>query len=282
MTPSVPALLRDAAATLQAAGIESAQREVRLLLAHCLGVPASRLVTTDRIDLDAAARFDGLLTRRAAHEPLQYLLGSAPFRYLSVDVGPGVFIPRPETELLVDAVLPGLRALDRPLVVDLCAGSGALALAIADELPGARVIAVECAPAALQWLRRNCAGSPVTVIEADVREIGSLADYQGSAAAVLCNPPYVPRGTAVSAEVAHDPPDAVFAGADGLALMPAVIDAAAALLSEGGVLALEHDDSHGDSVPSLLRERGGWRAIIEHRDLTGRDRYATAVRAARS
>jgi release factor glutamine methyltransferase len=272
-------VLRGAVATLKAAGVESAQLDARLLLAHCLGdVPVAQLLTTAAIDGITAQRFAELLARRADREPLQYLLGNAPFRHLMINVGPGVFIPRPETELLVDAVLPSLRRFAAPVVVDLCSGSGALALALAYELPSARVLAVESEPAALRWLRQNCAGTGVVVLEADVRDLDRLAGHAGSADAVVCNPPYVPLGAPVGAEVAHDPATAVYAGTDGLALMAPVIDAAAMLLDDGAIFALEHDESHGSSVPDLLRRHGGWASISDHHDLTGRDRYGTAVR----
>lgn len=272
-------LLDAATATLTAAGVGSPRVDAELLLAHVLGVERSALPTIDGVGADDAARFGDLVRRRAQREPLQYLTGQAPFRYTMLAVGPGVFIPRPETELLVDAVLPSLTALDAPLVVDLCAGSGALAHSVAHEVPQATVIAVEQSPDALVWLRRNSAASSVEVVAADVRDAGLLADHDSAVDAVLCNPPYVPAGSAVGAEVAHDPSVAVFAGADGLALMPAVIDLAARLLRPGGVLALEHDDSQYESVPRLLRAGEQWCDVVDHRDLTGRPRYVTATRA---
>lgn len=274
----VRALLRAATSTLAASGVASPALDARLLLAHVLEVSPGALITVTAIADPAASDFAALLTRRAAREPLQHLIGTAPFRYSTVRVGPGVFIPRPETELLVDAVLPRLRTLTTPVVVDLCSGSGALALAIADEVPAAQVLAVERSPAAVRWLALNCAGTRVAVRTADITHPAALLDYRGRADAVLSNPPYVPTATSVGAEVAHDPPEAVFAGTDGLALMPAVIAAAAELLRSGGVLALEHDWTHGDAVPALLHADGRWESVADHRDLTGRDRYATAVR----
>ncbi len=274
----IRALLSDATSTLRSAGVESAALDARLLLAFVLGVPTSALVQLDSIDPLAAQRFAALLTRRGAREPLQHLTGTAPFRFLSIEVGPGVFIPRPETELLVDAVLPRLGALAEPLVVDLCAGSGALALAIAHEVPAAQVVAVERSPAALTWLRENCRDTAVTVVAADIADPTPLRAYEGRVDVVVSNPPYVPSGTAVGAEVRHDPAEAVFAGVDGLSLIPTVIERAATLLRGGGVLAVEHDETHALSVPALLREHGGWEAIADHLDLTGRARYASAVR----
>ena len=270
-------LLDAASKRLADAGLESPRVDAELLLSHVLGVPRSRLVTlSGPVHPSSAVALDRLLKRRAAREPLQHLLGRAWFRHVEVAVGPGVFVPRPETELLVDAVRPALAA--GGCAVDLCAGSGALALALADEVPGLRVLAVEWERDALAWLRRNTAGRPVEVVEADVTD-PLLPELAGRVDAVTCNPPYVPLDAAVGPEVRHDPRAAVFAGADGLALIPAVIARAAELLRPGGVLALEHDDTHGSAVPDLLRADGRWREVAGHADLAGRPRYATAVRA---
>jgi release factor glutamine methyltransferase len=171
-----------------------------------------------------------------------------------------------------------LQSVAAPTAVDLCSGSGALALALADEVPGARVLAIEQSGTALTWLRRNAAGTSVEVIVSDVRERGLLAGLSGVVDAVVCNPPYVPQGTRVAPEVRHDPDVAVFADDDGLELIPAVAATAAALLRPDGVLALEHDDSHGDAVARLLDAAGDWTEIEEHLDLTGRPRYVTARR----
>jgi release factor glutamine methyltransferase len=221
--------------------------------------------------------FFAMVERRAAREPLQHICGNAPFRYLEVAVGPGVFVPRPETELLVDAVLPALTALSAPVVVDLCAGTGAIALSVAREVRGATVYAVEVHDAALEWLRRN-AGIEVAVVAGDVTDPALLARLHGQVDAVVSNPPYVPLGTSVEPEVRADPAEAVFGGADGMSLIPDVIARAAALLRPGGVLAVEHDATHGEAVPRLLRS-DAWRDVADHRDLAGQPRYATAVRA---
>jgi release factor glutamine methyltransferase len=276
------ALLADAVARLDAAGVASPRVDAELLLAHSAAVSRSRLITMDEVPQDAATRFAALLERRAHREPLQHLIGTAPFRNLELAVGPGVFVPRPETELLVDAVLPSLTGLAAPLVVDLCSGSGALALAVADEVPASRVIAVELSERALDWLRRNATGTRVEVIAADVASPDLLPSERGRADAVLSNPPYVPAATPVAPEVRADPDEAVFAGADGLRLIPAVLERAADLLRSGGVLALEHDDTHAEAVPALLRAGDGWdRAwddVREHADLSGRPRFVTARR----
>jgi release factor glutamine methyltransferase len=269
-----------ATARLAAAGIDSPRVDAELLLAHCLGVERSRLPLVDAVPATAATAFAGLLARRERREPLQHLVGTAPFRHVRPAVGPGVFVPRPETELLVDAVLPVLTAAPAPVAVDLCAGSGALALAIGDEVPGVTVYAVERAGAALGWLRRNAEGSAVRVVAGDVTDAALLAGLRGTVDAVVSNPPYVPAGVAVGPEVRADPADAVFAGPDGLALMPAVLARAAELLRPGGVLAVEHDDSHAQALPDLLLADGRWRDVRDRLDLAGRPRFTVATRAA--
>jgi release factor glutamine methyltransferase len=244
-----------------------------------IGVPRTQLVRAPEPTADQLLSFDGMVTRRTTREPLQWIVGVAAFRHIEVDVGPGVFVPRPETELLVDAVLPTLRAAAEPVAVDLCSGSGALALALADEVPAARVVAVELDGPAAEWLARNTSAGRVEVVLGDVADADLVPDLAGRVDAVVCNPPYVPAGTNVADEVRFDPTDAVFAGPTGLALMPYVVARAAELLRPGGVLALEHDDSQGRAVPELLSADGRWRDIVDHRDLADRPRYATAVRS---
>ncbi|HEX3335312.1 MAG TPA: peptide chain release factor N(5)-glutamine methyltransferase [Jatrophihabitans sp.] len=271
-------LLTEAAARLAAAGVPSPRVDAELLLADALDVPRSRLVLAGPPGPEARAAFERALARRATREPLQHIVGTAAFRHVEVAVGPGVFVPRPETELLVDAALPALLAAPEPLAVDLCAGSGALALAIAGEAPAARVVAVERDPAALAWLTRNTAGTRVRVVAADVADSSLLPDLRGQVVAVVCNPPYVPTGAAVAAEVRHDPEIAVFGGADGLALVAPVLARAAQLLRPGGVLALEHDDTHAAAISARLESAGHWTSVTAHRDLAGRPRYIVAIR----
>jgi release factor glutamine methyltransferase len=276
VTTPVRALIARAAGQLAGAGIDTPRVDAELLLAHVSGVARGRLGLLGDVEPAVAARFTDALQRRAAREPLQHITGTAPFRGIEVAVGPGVFVPRPETELLVDAVLPTLTSVTDPVAVDLCAGSGALALAIADEVSTAAVYAVEGCADALHWLRCN-AVERVVVVAADVRG-PVLSELGGRVSAVVSNPPYVPDTTAVSPEVLRDPPAAVFAGADGLRMMPAVIARAAELLRPGGVLALEHDESQSGAVPALLHAAGVWDSVEEHRDLAGRPRYVRAVR----
>jgi release factor glutamine methyltransferase len=270
-------LLATATVDLAAAGVGSPRTDAEWLAAHALGVTRGRLMLIDTVRDSERRRFADLVAQRARRIPLQHLLGTAAFRHLELAVGDGVFVPRPETELLagwgIEHTAPGAT------VVDLCSGSGAIALSVADEAAPGRVIAVERSPAALAWLRRNAAGAgPVEVVEGDVTDPALLAGLSG-VDVVLCNPPYVPDGTPVPAEVSeHDPAEAVFGGADGLAVIRPVIALAARLLRSGGVVGIEHDDGHAGAVPDLLRADGRFTGIAEHDDLTGRPRYATARR----
>jgi len=275
---------REAIATaitvLAEAGVDSPRVDAELLAAEVLGVPRGRL-TGARFDEAALTRFTGLVRERATRRPVQHLTGRAPFRLLDVAVGPGVFIPRPETELLVEWGLERVAAFQAPIVVDLCAGTGAIALSVAKEHPGAQVFAVEHQTAALEWLRRNACGSTVTVVAGDVTDPATLSTLDGQVDLVLCNPPYVPDGTPVQPEVGeHDPYPAVFGGPDGLDVIRPVIQRAAALLCSGGWLGLEHDDSQGETVPALLTASRRYADVADHPDLAGRPRYATARRLA--
>lgn len=279
-----PVLAR-ATRILAEAGVDAPRVEAELLAAHVLGVPRGRLLLADGFDPDQLDRLMTLVARRAAREPVQHLTGTAGFRHLELAVGPGVFVPRPETELLAGWGVARARAVAEPVVVDLCSGSGAIALAVAQEVPTARVVAVERSSAALVWLRRNAAARaaagdrPIEVIEADVTEPGLLDELSGRVDVLLCNPPYVPEGTAVPPEVAeHDPAEAVFGGTDGLAVVRPVVALAARLLRPGGGLAVEHDDTHGRAVPELVDADGWFEAVTGHCDLTGRPRFTTALR----
>ena len=272
-------LLAAATERLAAAGVDSPRVDAELLLAALLDVPRSRLITAGEPPRSIALAYDEHVSRRVAREPLQHITGRAPFRHIEVEVGPGVFVPRPETELLVDAVLTHLRGIDRPAVVDLCSGSGALALAIADEVATAGVVALEYSLAAQRWLTRNAAGSRVRVVIGDVRDPELLRPLYGQADAVVANPPYVPLPTDVAPEVLADPREAVFAGPDGLDLIPAVVSRAADLLRAGGLLAMEHDESHAGEVLDILDDDGRWASCDPRRDLSGRPRYVVAIRA---
>ncbi len=267
-----------AARRLADAGVDSPRVDAELLAAHVLGVPRTRLVLAPDLDDEASRRLDELVERRAAREPLQHLVGSAVLGPVSVAVGPGVFVPRPETELLLTEGVASLRGTAVPVVVDLCTGSGALALALAVARPDARVWAVEVDPDALAWAARNLAGSGVELVEGDVTAPATLAELDGTVDLLVANPPYVPADTPVSAEVGHDPAQAVFAGPDGLDVIRPLARTAARLLRPGGRLAVEHDESHAAEVLTVLADAGftdrGTRV-----DLVGRPRVAVATRA---
>lgn len=281
-----------AVAALTAAGVPSPRADALTLAGHVLGADRSeverRLILGGDLDEAAAERLHRLLEERADRVPLQHLTGTAPFRRLELQVGPGVFVPRPETEGVVDLVLAALAGQERPVVVDLCTGSGALALAVADEAPGAEVIAVEVSDFAVAWAARNIetTGLPVRLVAADATAdpaaIPDLADLVGIVDVVVSNPPYIPRGMApLEPEVAeHDPDIALYGGSeDGLAIPLAVAATAARLLRPGGLLAMEHADSQGESLPRALAATGAWHEVEDHADLTGRARTTTARRA---
>lgn len=275
---------------LAAAGVASPRVDAELLAAYVLGVPRGALALVGEFSPVASRRFDELVDQRAQRVPVQHLTGVTGFGHLELAVGAEVFLPRPETELLAQWAVTTLQRESimsaSPVVVDLCSGSGALALEIAHVLPGARVYAVERSPAALTWLRRNAAArvdagdTPVAVVNADATDPQTLAELDGTVDLVVSNPPYVPQAAPVAPEVArHDPAEAVFGGPDGLAVIRRLVPRVAALLRPGGWFGVEHDDSHATMVPALLRRDGRFEQITDHRDLAGRPRFCTAARA---
>jgi release factor glutamine methyltransferase len=285
--PVLRLAIMEAERVLAEAGVGSPRVDAEVLAAHVLGVERGKLMMQPLVDPERIDELNELVKRRAAREPLQHLLGGAAFGPVTVAVGRGVFTPRPETELMLEWGLARLAGRPDPLVVDLCTGTGALALAVAAARPDAVVHAVEADPAALTWARHNIAahvaagGTPVTLHHADVRSPDLLLEVESHVDLILCNPPYVPDGTLLPPEVTEwDPPGAVFAGPDGLAVIRPVIGVAAGLLAYGGALAIEHDDTHGEVVPALLRRRKVLTDVTEHHDLTGRPRFATALRRA--
>jgi release factor glutamine methyltransferase len=277
--------IAEAERMLADAGVSSPRFDAETLAAHVVGVERSRLMMHPLVDPSAVEVLRRLVVRRAAREPLQHLLGTAVLGPVEVAVGPGVFTPRPETELLYEWGLKAIADVRSPLVVDLCTGSAALALAVAAARPDAVVHAVEADPGALTWAQRNISdhasagGTPVTLHAADVRWTDLLVELESHVDLVLCNPPYVPDHTPVPPEVEEwDPPGAVFGGPDGLEIIRAVIATSAGLLRYGGCLAIEHDDTHGEAVPALLSRRRVLTDVEEHLDLNGRPRFATARR----
>jgi release factor glutamine methyltransferase len=270
---------------LETSGVDSPRTDAELLAAHVLQTERTKLPLIPLVDPPVIEQLRRLVTRRASREPLQHLTGWSGIGGIKVSVGPGVFVPRPETELLLAWGLAKLQGTEAPVVVDLCTGSGALALAVANVRPDATVHAVDNDPAALAWARRNAnlraaeGDTPINLHYGDVTDPTLLSELDATAHLVLCNPPYVPTGTQLPPEVAeYDPPAALFAGEDGLAFIRPVIAAAARLLRPGGAVAIEHDDSHGESVPALLRSRSVLTEVEDHEDLAGRPRFATALR----
>ena len=279
------ALLADAAARLAGGGVEIPEHDAAELLAHVLGTTRGALVLVDEVDPGRVAAYDALVIRRAAREPLQHLTGRAYFRHVELRVGPGVFVPRPETELLAGwAIDEARRVLGTgrdPVVVDLCTGSGAIARAVVDEVPEARVHAVELDEAAHAWAERNLAGTGVELRQGDMAT--AFDDLAASVDVVTCNPPYIPLEAweSVAPEARdHDPHVALFSGDDGLDAIRVLSARAALLLRPGGVVGAEHADQQGASAPGVFVGDGRWRDVRDHRDLAGRPRFLTARRAA--
>jgi release factor glutamine methyltransferase len=266
-----------ATALLRAAEIDAPEVTALRLAEHVAGVRP--VLTADALPDDFEARYFRLVGQRAAHVPLQLLTGRAPFRYLELAVAPDVFIPRPETELVAGAAIDAARQVAAAVVVDLGTGAGPIALALADEVPGARVIAVDLSPAAAELTRRNAAelGRTLDVRLGDLADESLLADVAGAVDVVVSNPPYLPAGLQLPAEVVeHDPPAALWGGGPaGLELPGAVVAAAHRLLRPGGWLVLEHDETQAAAVRALA---SGFTELTTHRDLTDRDRYLTARR----
>ncbi|MFT3899631.1 MAG: HemK/PrmC family methyltransferase [Gordonia sp. (in: high G+C Gram-positive bacteria)] len=301
MADPVSALLADATERLAAAGVASPRVDAQWLLAHALRTDRGRLLLVDDVDPPTAEHFAALVRRRANREPLQHLIGEVEFAagdaVVRLKVGPGVFIPRPETELLlrwaVETAPPGA------LVADLCAGSGALAIGLATARPDVRVVAVELFAAARTWLRRNVAAQPVDVAGRVAVVAADVTDRAGVAAAiaaqagplgwpprrrldlVVSNPPYVPtvtggRPTEVSPEVRADPAAAVFGGADGMAVITPMLETMVALGTTGTPVGIEHDDATGPAVAAALAA-AGYAQITARTDLAGTRRFVTAV-----
>jgi release factor glutamine methyltransferase len=279
-----------ATARLAEAGVESPRTDAELIAAHVHNVKRGELLTVPDSEFDA--RFWADIGRRANREPLQHITGRAFFRYLELDVGPGVFVPRPETEVMTGWAIGRLREMDvaEPVAVDLGTGSGAIALSIAQEVPRARVHAVEADPLARGWAERNITryvdsytagrvllhvgdfcGEPPDALD----ELGGLA---GSVDLVVSNPPYIPFDAVVPPEVGeYDPPAALWGGPDGMVAVRAVQRVARWLLRPGGVVAVEHGAQQGAGVYWVFPEEAGWRDTRNHKDLAGRDRFVTAM-----
>jgi release factor glutamine methyltransferase len=275
------AAVRAATERLAEAGIPSPEADAVVLAAHAMKVSVGEVHKAMVLGGLVPAAYQGLVEERAARVPLQHLTGSAGFRRLELSVGPGVFVPRPETELVAGLAVEAALALESPVVVDLCTGSGAIALAIADEVPTATVYAVELGREAHAWAERNVADTGLAVELRLGDATDAFPELDGMVDLVVSNPPYIPVGMVpLEPEVRdHDPELALYGGsADGLAIPLAVAGRAAGLLRPGGLLVMEHADSQGVSLPTALRRTGEWRDVADHDDLTGRPRATTAIR----
>lgn len=276
--------------TLRAAWIADPEVDAELLIGHVLGVGRGRLqalaVTGAAVTPEQVAAVASLVARRVEREPLQHITGRAPFRSLELAVGPGVFVPRPETEQVAQFAIDALRsavpapATDGPLAVDLGTGSGAIALALATEVPHARVVAVENSPDAYPWTERNfaeVAAPNASLVFGDLTD--ALGELDGTVDVVVSNPPYIPDAAVPrDPEVRlFDPSRALFGGVDGLDVVRAVSRTAWRLLHPGGTLVVEHGELQGADIRALLAA-DGWRAAATHPDLTTRDRATTAIR----
>ena len=284
--PALAAAIAQAAARLGAAGIADPAVDAELLAAFVLGlgrggVQASA-IRGDRIAAADAERLEELVTRRATREPLQHITGTAPFRHLELRVGPGVFVPRPETELVAQLAIDALRAAasESPIAVDLGTGSGAIALAMATEVPHARVFAAENSVEAFLWTKENFA-----MVGADNARLAfidlahAFPELDGTVSVVASNPPYVPDAAIPrDPEVRFfDPPAALYGGEDGLDVVRVLSGVGLRLAHPGGMIVIEHGEWQGEAIRELLAA-DGWRAAATHPDLTMRDRATTALR----
>jgi release factor glutamine methyltransferase len=283
---SLRTLLEAATATLAAAGIADPNVDAELLVGHVLGAGRGRVqalaVMDSSVPAEQASTVRSLVRRRAAREPLQHITGRAPFRSLELQVGPGVFVPRPETELLAQLAIDTLRAAaePEPIGVDLGTGSGAVAIAMATEVPHARVFAVERSAEAYAWARRNVEEAGAGNLELVLGDLAdAFGDLDGRAAVVASNPPYVPSDAIPrDPEVRlFDPPAALYGGEDGLDVVRVLSRRALRLVRPGGLLAIEHGEYQGEAVRGILTA-DGWHAAATHVDLTMRDRVTTAIR----
>lgn len=276
---SARSLLDDAEAALAEAGVASPRVDAELLLAHVTGVPRSLLLVAARPNDLQRRSYLELVEARTRRVPLQHLTGAAAFRFVDLEVGPGVFVPRPETEVLAGWAIEQAAVIDGPRVVDLCTGSGAIALAVVHEVPGATVHAVELDEVAFGWAQRNLSGTGVDLRLGDAAE--AFTDLDGQVDVVVSNPPYIPLDAweSVAPEVRdHDPALALWSGDDGLDAIRMIEGTAWRLLKPGGAVGVEHADAQGESAPAVFGER--WSDVRDHPDLAGRPRFVTATKAA--
>lgn len=287
LSNSARAMLVDAENQFKNAGIDSARVDAEILLAHVLGISRSGISLLMELTDEQRREFEKLCQLRQSRVPLQHLTGEQGFRRLVLKVGKGVFIPRPETELLVESILRELADIDNPKLIDFCSGSGAIAIALATELINCEVTAVEFSPEAFEFLRMNVAAqheaiaknnSKIEILNIDLTE----ADFpEGSFDAVVANPPYIPlEMVPKDPEVAlHDPPVALFSGSDGLDLIRVIAEKASKLLKPGGFVGIEHSELQGDKelgVPGILKAKNVFEKITDRNDFNGLSRYTVA------
>ncbi|KQR07714.1 peptide chain release factor N(5)-glutamine methyltransferase [Cellulomonas sp. Leaf334] len=283
--PDMRALVEGASSILADAGVQSPRHDATALAAHVLGQDRLELALAPPVPEGFAEQFAGLVERRRNREPLQHLVGSTGFRYLTLLVEPGVFVPRPETEVVAQVAIEEAARLTDPLVVDLCCGAGGIALSVATEVPGARVVAVDLSVEAVDLTRRNAVAvqADLRVEHGDVADPALLHELDGTVDVLVANPPYIPPDAEpVDPEVRdHDPDLALYGGGlDGLDVPRAVLRAAARLLAPGGLLVMEHAEVQDAGAREAARATGAFEAIESRPDLTGRPRMLVARRAA--
>jgi release factor glutamine methyltransferase len=283
---SIGATLERALEVLTRAGVPSPRADAELLICHVLGVSRgavqAKAITGEVLSSEDLISVTELVERRAAREPLQHITGRAPFRSIELAVGPGVFVPRPETEGVAGIAIDALRAAaaPEPIAVDLGTGSGAIALAMAHEVPHATVYGVEVSPLAFVWTKQNFREiAPDNARPVFIDLAHALPQLDGTVSVVASNPPYIPLGAIPrDPEVRlFDPEIALYGGEDGLDVVRLVSQTAQRLLHEGGTLVIEHGELQAAEIAELLTA-DGWRAVSGHRDLLGRDRATTALR----
>ena len=279
MTTRLRCAIESATTLLADAGIDSARYEAEELAAHLTGTERGRLPLIDSPDDTFFDRYHAAIAARSRRVPLQHITGTAAFGPLRLLVGPGVFIPRPETEAILEWAT-AQRLPQTPFIVDLCTGSGALAIALAQHWPEARLLGIDDSDAALEYARKNSAGTKVELLHADVTKPGLLTDLDGQVDLVVANPPYVPDGAPVEPEVSHyDPSHAVFGGTDGMTVINAIVRLAGRWLRPGGFFAVEHDDTTSLLTCELISGTELFDDVVAQTDLTGRPRFVTARRS---
>jgi len=268
-----------AAAALADAGVGSPRADAEELAAYVAGTNRGGLWALDDVDDEFCSCYADLVATRSRRIPLQHIIGSAPLGPVTVEVGPGVFIPRPETESLLEWA-SALPLPPRPVLVDLCTGSAALALALSKFWPDARIVAVDDSDDALAYARRNVVKTTIELLRGDVTDPALLPELDGQVDLLVANPPYIPDRATLEPEVAqHDPPHALFGGPDGMTVINAIVGLAGRWLPAGGRCAVEHDDTRSVATVEAFTAAGQFVDVTAHRDLTGRPRFVTATRS---